>query len=80
MCICVSRFETFPRSRFHIITLEQYTRCDICELKGIIEFLGLEFYDPFGKSGYRDEKTLKSMLTKKWNITPTVAGVMDEGI
>ena len=69
----------FPRSRFHIITLEQYSRCDVCELKRIIDFLGLDCYDPSGKSGYKDEDTLKSILKKKWNVTPTVAGVMDEG-
>ena len=46
----------------------------------MIEFLGLDFYDPSGKRGYKNEKTLKSMLAKKWNITPTVAGVMDEGL
>ena len=70
----------FHRSRFHIITLEQYTKCDICEIKGIVKFLGLNLYDSSGKEGYKDEETLKKMLTKKWNVTPTVAGVMDEGL
>ena len=73
-------FEKFDKSRFHIITLEQYSKCDICELRRIIEFLGLDLYDSAEKNGYKDENTLRSIMSKKWNVTPIVQGVMDEGI
>ena len=63
-------FEYFPRSSFFVFTTEDYRKNPIGVLEALLNFLGLPLFDPDGRMGYSDKKTLLDTLSVIINETP----------
>lgn len=63
-------FSYFPKSDFFIFTIEQYRKNPVGVTEALLNFMGLPLYDPSGKLGFKDKKTLIDILSVIMNETP----------
>lgn len=63
-------FQFFDKSQFFIYTLEEFSRNRLGVLERLLDFLGLPLFDPSGKYGFKDRKTLTDLLALQINKTP----------
>jgi hypothetical protein len=63
-------FEYFPKSSFFVFSVEEYKKNPIAVTEAILNFLGLPLYDPDGRMGFTDKKSLLDILSVIANETP----------